>query len=68
MECIGVFVIFCFYLDCFCPRFGGGGLFGFLFLYSDYMKPYSIARGSQEAFSIHLIKGKFILVDLVLVA
>lgn len=49
------FVIFHFYLDCFCLGFGAclGSLFS-----SDYIKSYPVARGSRDPFST-LEKGKF---------
>lgn len=53
-----VFAIFCFYLDCFCFRFGV--LLGFPFLFWN-IKSYFVARGSQEPFST-FENGKFVLV------
>lgn len=40
----------------------GLGGFAFLVLYSEYMKPYSIARGCQEPLSILLMGVNFVLV------
>lgn len=49
VECIWVLLYFVFFWIVFI--LGLGGLFGFPFLYYEYMKPYSTARGNQEPFS-----------------